>query len=100
MVATRYTFTSQHIRELLGVLQAAAPNGDAQQICTQLVQDMQRDGVELHQQIRVLAGEVYNGLTTGNWPWEYPRIVDGPDGKGKVTTVPYLVKGGQTEVDV
>lgn len=54
---------------LLTCLQAYAPDGDAQQICTDMLHDMEHlkesdEMIELG-----LVGAIYDGLRYGNWPW-------------------------------
>ncbi len=54
---------------LLGILQEHAPNSDAQQKCTELVQRMQRDQMPGFKIEEALAGALLDGLRNGNWPW-------------------------------
>lgn len=54
---------------LLGVLQAYAPNGPAQQLCTNMVHKAQADGASDKEVEQMLANAISDGLTHGNWPW-------------------------------
>lgn len=72
--------TEQEItQQLLGILQHYAPTSHEQQVCAELVWDMQKDGVDMPRQIGTLAGSIHDGLHFGNWPWTVYRQ-DAQDG--------------------
>lgn len=56
---------------LLSILQAYAPTGIAQQRCTELYHQAQRDEPSLHRQVVSMANALSDGLNYGNWPWVF-----------------------------
>lgn len=68
--------TNRHVQDQLGLLQLFAPDGVAQQICSEMVNEMQRDGMPPSEQMRVLAGCIYDGLSHGTWPWPYTHTTE------------------------
>lgn len=72
--------TEQEItQELLGILQHYAPTSIEQQLCSEMVWDMQKDGADDRMQIGTLAMAIHDGLHFGNWPWTVYRQPQ-PDG--------------------
>jgi hypothetical protein len=57
---------------LLGVLQSYAPTGSVQQQCSDLYNEMQRDGNSDDQMVSMLAGHLKDGIDHGNWFWLNP----------------------------
>jgi hypothetical protein len=87
-------YNDQHVQSLLGLLQEQAPGAEQQHIAAGIVREMQAHGAGTREIIRVLSGCLYDGLTFGTWPWASPKMTEsGP-------SVPYLVKGGKTEVEI
>lgn len=73
--------------ELLGILQAYAPTGTDQALCTELLNMAATHGADERDQHLLLAGALCDGLRYGNWPWtiENPKRDSwfgqwGPDG--------------------
>lgn len=65
---------------LLGILRGYAPNGPAQQACSDFYGILQENGIggrelELH-----LVNALQDGLAHGNWLWDVPSGPHGPDG--------------------
>jgi len=58
-----------NVQVLLGVLQSYAPNGDAQQACSELLWSAQREGLTVREQVLMLVNTLHDGLSYGNWPW-------------------------------
>lgn len=54
---------------LLGILQSYAPNGPAQQHCTNMVHRAEADGASDLDIEKMLASALSDGLNHGNWPW-------------------------------
>jgi hypothetical protein len=52
----------------LGICQAFAPNGQAQEGFARIMREMQADGKTDRTQVAVLAGALVTGLAYGNWP--------------------------------
>lgn len=67
------------VQELLGILQHYAPTSHEQQVCSELVWDMQSHHASMDTQIGTLAGAIHDGLHYGNWPWDVVRR-SAPDG--------------------
>lgn len=61
---------------LLGLLQSYAPNGPAQQHCTNMVHAAERDGASDMDVEKMLVNAISDGLTHGNWPWVNSMQVD------------------------
>lgn len=55
--------------ELLGIIQRHAPNGEGQQIIADTYSLMLKEGNTVQEVEKNMAGILYNGLATGNWPW-------------------------------
>lgn len=55
--------------KLLTILQSYAPIGSAQQKCTDLVHEMERDRFSDKEIVERLAGYIIDGLRYENWPW-------------------------------
>lgn len=54
---------------LLGILQEFAPNGEAQQRCTDVVHKLQQEGASAGALQLWLINTLQEGITYGNWPW-------------------------------
>lgn len=59
----------RHIQNLLALVQEYAPTGPAYQTVLNDFKKAQKDGASEQEQIAILIGLVYDGLTYGNWPW-------------------------------
>lgn len=60
----------RHGTSLLAILQDYAPNGPAQQKCTELLWSLQKTWGANYDKINEhLAGALIDGLRHGNWPW-------------------------------
>lgn len=55
--------------QLLGILQGYAPTGSAQEKCSELYREAQSEGRAGRELDKILAGAIYDGLNSGNWPW-------------------------------
>lgn len=62
--------------KLLGILQAYAPTGTAQQRCADWYNNLQKEGVTAGDIVIALTGCIRDGKMHGNWPW----ILD-PEGR-------------------
>lgn len=60
---------------LLGIVQSYAPSGDAQQKCTEMFWDAQREGATPRDLVRMLAGSLVDGFAYDNWPWTFEHAV-------------------------
>lgn len=58
-----------HRQALLAMLQDHAPDGAAQQRCTTLVWEAERDGATPADVEKMLVTALSDGLNHGNWPW-------------------------------
>ncbi len=67
---------------LLGILKEHAPNGAAQEACTNLYHKVSMDGGSDLDLEKAMAGALTDGLNYGNWPWNMPPKVRAicPDG--------------------
>lgn len=59
----------RHKTALLAILQEYAPDGTAQQKCTEMVHEMQDAGESDDKITEALASSIVDGLRHGNWPW-------------------------------
>ncbi len=55
--------------QLLTILQHHAPDGPAQQTCSDLYSQLQKDGISGNQLELEMAFALVDGLRYGNWPW-------------------------------
>jgi hypothetical protein len=56
----------------LALLQGYAPNGKAQQECSDMYNQLLKDGASPKHVARRMVGALYDGLAYGNWPWTEP----------------------------
>lgn len=55
--------------ELLTLLQAYAPNGEAQDICSRMYNSLIKSGMAWYMIVSTMLGSLSDGLRYGNWPW-------------------------------
>jgi hypothetical protein len=60
---------AQIINELLMILQHYSPTGKEQQMCSEMLWAMQKDGLSEREIIGRLTDSIGDGLKYGNWPW-------------------------------
>ena len=56
--------------KLLGILQSYAPTGKEQQLCSDVVAAMEKDGFSENGLVLGLTGYIRDGLLWGSWPWK------------------------------
>lgn len=57
------------IYDLLSILQAFAPDADAQQKVTEMYNKIIQSNGYTKPAVRYMTNALYYGLTHGNWPW-------------------------------
>lgn len=70
----------RHATSLLAILQDYAPNGPAQQKCTELLWSLQETwGANYDKINECMTGALIDGLRHGNWPWSSYSMQDHGD---------------------
>jgi hypothetical protein len=65
--------TNENTNKLLGILQSHAPTGAAQQECSELYWDLQKNNETIEAVELGLVHALLDGLRYGNWPWTKVR---------------------------